>query len=152
MDEVRQAWNQGQVPIADAVTFGDGRMVLLDVLHVEDGGTMVVRPLAESTYGSFLTYNPGWLADVTPLAEIQLPSGGLLQSGEGSHGGDGFISLSDQSGELVYCVFCTSSNPFTELAMSEDRSRVRAVTSNGVEWSFDLDTPWKIDTRRSSDR
>lgn len=144
----REAWSAGQVPIADAVTFGDGRMILLDVLHAEDGRT-VVRAIAETTFDSFLTYNPDWLADVACLTETELPSRGLLQAGEGSQGGDGFIALCDVSGALTYCVFCTSSNPFTKLGLSEDQSRVHAVTSEGVEWSFNVDTPWKIDTRIS---
>lgn len=146
MDGAREAWRKGQVPLADAVTFGDGRMILLEVLLADDGRPMV-RPIAESTYESFLAHNPGWLADVTCFAELPLSSGGLLQSGEGSQGGDGFISLTDQDGELVYCVFCMCSNPFTELALSEDELRVRAVTTSGIEWSFHLDTPWNVDTR-----
>lgn len=150
MDGAREAWSGGQVPIADAITFGDGRMILLDVLHAEDGRT-IVRPIAETTYDSFLAYNPEWLADVTCLAELELPSRGLLQCGEGSQGGDGFISLSDKDGKLVYCVFCMSSNPFTELALSGDRSRVQAVTSDGAAWSFNVDTPWNIDTRSSGE-
>jgi len=144
VDGVREVWLEGQAPIADAVTYGDGRMILLDVLHDESGRTRV-RPIAETTYDSFLAYNPGWLSDVTCLATLGLPAGGLLQAGEASQGGDGFISLSDKNGELIYCVFCMSSNPFTGLSLSEDRSRVQALTSHGVEWSFDVDTPWKID-------
>lgn len=142
----REAWNEGQVPIADAVTFGDGRMILLEVLHAE-AGRITIRPIAETTFESFISYNPGWLAEVTCITQTELPSRGLLQSGEGAQGSDGFIALCDSSGELIYCLFCMSSNPFTKLSLSKDHSKVQATTSNGVEWSFDVDTPWKIDTR-----
>ncbi len=120
-------------------------MIMLDVVHAEDG-QVTVRPIAETTFSSFLTYNPGWLAEVTCLSEAELPSRSVVSCGEGSQGGDGFIALCDQSGALIYCVFSTTSNPFTNLVLSEQNTTVHAFTSSGVEWSFELGTPWQIET------
>jgi hypothetical protein len=148
--DARQAWRERKVPIADAVTFGNGRMILLEVLHTDEGCTSV-RAVAETTLDSFTKHNPDWFAEVVPVVEVPASSHGLIRAGEGSQGGDGFIALSDQADELVYCVFCTSSNPFAKLAFFEDTSRVHAITSNAVEWSFHVDTPWKIETRNLHD-
>jgi len=143
---VSGAWKAGRIPIADAITFGDGRMLLLELITQENGPDQI-RSVEETTFDAFLARNPGWLADVTPVVEIDIPSRGILQAGEGSQGADGFIALADKDGELVYCVFCTSSNPFRALAIGEDGATVRAVTTADVEWSFHIDSPWFITTR-----
>lgn len=144
--DAKDAWTLEQVPIANAVTFGDGRMILLEVLTAEDGAK-VVRALAETTFDSFIKYNPDWLSDVTCVAEVDVPNVGKLQAGEAAEGAEGFVALCDADGSLVYCIFCTSSNPFAKLTLSRDNSTVRALTTSGVEWSFAIATPWRIETR-----
>ena len=144
--EPRAAWRVGLVAIADAVTFADGRMVLFEMLQTVNCPERF-HQTGETTFGAFLAKTPGWLAEVTQLVELTAPSVGALLAGEGPQGADGFISLSDADGELTYCIFCTSSNPFEKLSIDADGLTVRAVTTTGVEWSFRIDSPSVVATR-----
>lgn len=139
-------WRAGCVPIVDAVTFADGRMVLFEMIE-QPGQPDQIRPSMETTLEAFTEQNPDWLAEVTPLVELALPSWGQLQAGEGSQGADGFIALLDEEGDLRYSLFCTRSNPFVNLSLGHDGMTVRATSTLGVEWSFPLNTPLNITTR-----
>lgn len=136
-------WSKGRVVIADAVTFADGRLVLLDLQRLRLG-VPVDCSCGESSVGKFLSEHPGWLADVTTTTEAAAPPHGTLQAGEGSQGSDGFIALTDVAGNLAFCLFSTGSNPFVSVELMADRSTVRAISSAGTSWCFSIDTPWVI--------
>ncbi|MEY4512187.1 MAG: hypothetical protein RLZZ450_4309 [Pseudomonadota bacterium] len=136
------AWSDELVPIANAVTFADDRMILLSIEIYDE--TTNVRAIAETTVSSFLSFNPDWWTEVIATCELQLPAGGKFVAGEGAQGADGFIAKSDAQGRLEFSVFLDRSNPFVELSISADGSQLNATNNCGVVWHFDVKSPWII--------
>jgi len=124
-------------------------MIVLAIQMQQDGGASV-RALAETTVASFLSFNPGWWAEVMPICETGLPSGQKLVAGEGAQGGDGFVACCDADGKMVFVAFLDCSNPFVHVAMSPDGTKAEATNNRGIVWEFDLVEPWKIRTRTSA--
>jgi hypothetical protein len=143
------AWLDELVPIANAVTFADDRMILL-ATSVHRDGTASVRAVAETTVSSFLSFNPDWWTEVIPTCELTLTAGGKFVAGEGAQGADGFIAKSDSQGRLEFSVFLDCSNPFVELSSSPDGSRLQATNNRGVIWEFEVASPWIIHVRGPS--
>jgi len=137
------AWSDDLVPIANAVTFADDRMILL-AFDSHDGETTSVRAIAETTVSSFLSFNPDWWTEVIATCELPLPGGGKFVAGEAAHGSDGFIAKADARGNLEFSVFLDCSNPFVRLSTSSDGSLLQATNNCGVVWEFEVASPWII--------
>lgn len=141
--ELNQAWRDERVPLVNAIAFADGGMILLDVENYSNGPT-TVRALGRTTLASFLSFNPEWWAEVTPMSELRTPSGDVVMVGEGPQGGDGFIALCKPNGDLQFCAFFTRSNPFVGVSLSADATAAVAMSNRGEQWSVNLSQPWKI--------
>jgi hypothetical protein len=141
--EITGAWRDERVPLANAITFADGSMILLDVERYSDGNASV-RALGKTTIASFLSFNPGWWAAVTALCELRTPSGDVVVAGEGSQGGDGFVALCGSKGDLLHCAFFTRSNPFVDVLLDADAGVILATNNLGEQWAMSLREPWKI--------
>jgi hypothetical protein len=141
--ETADAWRDERVPLVNAITFADGSMILLDVERHSDG-TASVRAIGKTTLASFSSFNPGWWAAITSLCELRTPSGDVVLAGEGSQGGDGFIALCGEDGELRHCAFFTRSNPFVDLLLDPDAAVILATNNLGEQWAMSMSEPWKI--------
>jgi hypothetical protein len=145
-DIVGTAWADDRVPLVDSVTFGDGRMVLLSV-EERPSGEMGVRALGETTVASFLRFNPDRWAHITATCQLPSASGDLYIAGEGSYGSDGFVArVGGAAGELRYCVFLSSSNPFVSLDLNSQQTVLTATSNLGARWFMNVDGPWEITT------
>lgn len=140
---LQNAWHRGQIPIANAICFPDGRMLLLS-LNWEAGYVPQISVLGETRIEEFLSKQPDWFAEVEPLCELTLPGVGTLLAGEGSYGSDGFFALVDERGNFVYSAFFTSSNPFVALDLRQPPSMVSAFSTAQTEWTFDYNRPWNL--------
>jgi hypothetical protein len=141
--EVVGAWRDERVPLANAVTFADGSMIILEVDRYSDG-SVIVRALGKTTFASFASFNPGWWAAITPLCESRSPSGHVVIAGEGSQGSDGFIALCGVNGEFQHCTFFTRSNPFVNVQVNAGAAVILATNNLGEQWSMSLTEPWNI--------
>lgn len=142
-DLIQQRWNDEECPLFDGILFGDGDIVLMECrTHVRDSRLeTIVRPLARSSLGSFLDYNPeGWVS-ITPMASFDGESGGLVVTcGEGAQGGDGFVAVCEADDQrLKWLAFFQGSNPFKRVTVEHDR--VVAVSTHDHVWTFPLDRP-----------
>jgi hypothetical protein len=144
---LQDAWHRGAVPIAEAICFPDGRMLLLS-LNWEPGDVPLVSVLEETRIEQFLSKQPDWFAEVDPLCELALPGLGTLLAGGGSSGADGFFALVDDHSQLVYSAFFTSSNPFVALELRQPPSGISVFSTAQTEWSFDYNEPWNLTIRR----
>ncbi|MFE9334045.1 hypothetical protein [Streptomyces sp. NPDC006925] len=86
-----------------------------------------------------LAEDPERVSWVDGQREVELPGGGLLWAGEGDQGSQGFFARLAEDGTLVWAVFLTESNPFTEIRLV---GRGATFTSTaGVAVTVDIDDP-----------
>ncbi|MFO7181202.1 MAG: hypothetical protein DIU78_021050 [Pseudomonadota bacterium] len=142
-DELQQHWEAGECLHVDGIVWSDGRVLLLTVSKVKQNGRTqcVAAPLAETTAGSVLQYDPdAWVA-VTSTGRLAIGEGRVLLAGEGAMGNEGFVAL-EREGQLQWSLFCTLSNPFTDLELEDGE----AVVRDGYEgvWRIPVSTPERL--------
>lgn len=78
------------------------------------------------------------------LVELPIPDRDLLiQAGEGSWGGEGFVAVSRiADGRLIWIAHFDFSNPFVEVALENER--IKAVSTYQDEWYFPLFKPEQV--------
>ncbi|GAA2637005.1 hypothetical protein [Streptomyces axinellae] len=134
------------------------RLPLRDALHVNGGGSRTVsyevsygRPFGAGKAGPLRIGAPFDLeaslkdapdddtSEVDGQKSLELPEGGCLWAGEGSHGSEGFFARLAPDRALVWTVFFTGSNPFTGIQL---RGRAATfTTAAGVVLTVDIDDP-----------
>lgn len=149
-DSIIQAkWRDGYVLAVNGVTWGGGRVLLLECLTARgrEGTRLSVAPLAETTVDSILGFSPQRWTAVTELASCLDGSASLrFSAGEGSMGADGYVAATQVSdGSLLWVAFFDCSNPF--LTVRIDGQRVIAVSSLDFEWSYPIDRPESVAVR-----
>lgn len=150
--DLQSRWRSEQVLHRNAITFASGRVVLLQVsqLHVNARTLCVASPLAETTADSILGFDGDAWVTVTPAHRLQLDNDRELLAGEGAMGNEGFIALT-QGGDLLWVLFCDTSNPFEDLHLADDDHQV-AVAFDGYdgEWRVPLENPEEFSIRHAA--
>jgi hypothetical protein len=141
-------WRNGRLPIADAVCFPSGKMMLLSS-DLAGGEVPEIRVVGETSIEVFVSAKPGWFAEVDSLCELRLSGVGTFIAGEGSYGSDGFIALTDEHASLIYSAFFAFSNPFIALERGPDPFHISAFSTAQTEWCFDYRRPWEMTVRKA---
>lgn len=128
-------------PSVNAVTYGDGRMTLMELEFYGDGRHHV-GPIADTTLESYLFYNSDGLASFDITASTH-HGDHTIHVGDGSGESDGVVFVIEQATQrLVWFAFFVSSGPF--VSVRADDGQVQAVTSAGVRWSLAVSDPLDI--------
>lgn len=141
---VQSRWRNRECPIYNGLLFGDGsrRPVELTRQRVPDGNRTTVRVgNIEWDKSWFFEIGDRWAA---LIAHCELPLGGgaMAECGEGSFGGDGYVSITDSEGNLSWLLFLDDSNPFVRL---EQRGKhLVAISSLSEIWDIPIDSPESI--------
>ncbi|WP_019355611.1 hypothetical protein [Streptomyces sp. AA1529] len=132
-------WAEYCLPLRDALYVRQGEQVRAhDVSYDSDrpGGLVIGESF---DLAAELAEDPEWVSWVDGQREVELPGGGQLWAGEGDQGSQGFFARLAEDGTLVWAVFLTESNPFTEI---RPVGREATFTSTaGVVITVDIDDP-----------
>lgn len=132
MTMISDLWRQEQVPIEDGLFLADGAAYEVDVVDTR------LRLRAPLDLDALLAADPEWVAWITITREVPI-SDGLLCSGEGSHGSEGFFARLDANRNLVWVVHFQESNPFNEISVHG--AEVTFTSTLGVSVIVDLAAP-----------
>jgi hypothetical protein len=137
---IEDHWRQDQALFVDGITMRSGRVILLNAYKVEAEGrvTCAAAPLADTTAASVLAYTPDAWVNITATESRELQGGRRLLAGEGAMGNEGFVAL-ELDHQLEWILFCTVSNPFSDLGITEHCAR--AVDGYGGIWRIPLAAP-----------
>ena len=83
-----------------------------------------------------LAADPDEMTEIDESARAPLPTGGLVVSGEGAYGSEGFFARLDAAGELAWVVFLREGNPFHGIAV--DWPHATFVNNLGNRVTVDL--------------
>lgn len=127
----------------NSVTFGDGKMVLLDI-EFYSKGNYHIGPIADSTIDSYLNYNADYLSEFDIFAKIEHKEF-VVFAGDGSAEGNGVIYVLDKmNNSLIWFAFFENSEPFVELKV-DDRGVVNAKSEVNIIWKLPIDNPLNIE-------
>jgi hypothetical protein len=142
---IQDLWEREQCPIVNGIIFDSGEIVLLKIrsLQVRSIWVELLDVVGKTTLEEILIDHPERLASITTLNETQVDSEGSglrLFCGEGSLGGDGFVSACRASdSHLNWIAFFDNSNPFEHIEI--DGSDALAVNNCQQIWRFPLMRP-----------
>lgn len=88
--------------------------------------------------------DPDETSEVDGQRSLELPEGGCLWAGEGSHGSEGFCARLTSDRSLVWAVFLTDSDPFTEIQLTGRTATF--ISTTGVVLTIDIDGPLRRPT------
>jgi hypothetical protein len=127
----------------DSITFGDGRMILLDI-EFYSKEKYHISPIADSTIDSYLQYN---LADLSPfdISARTVFNNYEVFAGDASGEGNGIVYVIDQTNDsLIWFAFFENSDPFRSVSVNDDAIAI-VVTSENVTWKIPIKDPLKIE-------
>jgi hypothetical protein len=140
IDILQERWRREDALHVNGITYRDGRVLLLNVYNLETGSEIscFADRLADTTVASVFKYNDDPWVTVTATARLQIADNRILLAGEGAMGNEGFVALED-GGILEWILFCTASNPFSELELVADV----AVVADGYDgkWFIPVSAP-----------
>jgi hypothetical protein len=137
MSAIDDLWDDGKLPIRDALHFSGGSSydVVRDPYVL---GCLGVREAFDLP--GMLAEAPTWLSSIGGLIEEPLKSGDFLWGGEGSHGSDGFFARVRPDETLVWAVFFMDSNPF-EVGIELFGKYAKFHSSAEIAFTVDIDDP-----------
>lgn len=128
-------------PGINAITYGDGKMTLLDIEFYEDHN-YYLGPIADTSIESYLKYNRDQLSSFDITAKAEHESYDVLV-GDGSDESNGIVFVVNRSNQhLVWFAFFECSDPFKSVYV--DEKCVNAITSSGVRWRISITDPLNI--------
>ncbi|MEU9298874.1 hypothetical protein [Streptomyces sp. NPDC048269] len=136
MTTIERLWEDFQLPIRDALHFADGRSCDVDLDSDVPSGLKVLAPF---DLDEMLESDPSWVSSVDGLVSVDVGSKGLLWSGEGSYGSEGFIARLTVDRALIWAIFFTESNPFDRTQLSGNVATFSSTS--GIEITVDIDDP-----------
>jgi hypothetical protein len=134
---IADLWREEQVPIEDGLFLADGTAYAVGVVD----GRLCVG--AAMDLDAMLAADPDWVASIIINREVPIP-GGLLCSGEGSYGSEGFFARLDTDRNLVWVVHFQYSNPFTEIDVHG--AEATFTSTSGVSVTVNLTAGLAADT------
>lgn len=127
----------------NAITFGDGKMVLLDVEFYNDK-QYCIAPIVDSTIDSYLKYNADELLPFDVFDKTEYNNYEVLV-GDSSGEGNGVIYVMDKaSNSLLWFAFFENSEPFKTVTINNE-GLISATSSVGVIWKVPIKNPLKIE-------
>ena len=137
MSAIDDLWDDGKLPIRDALHFAGGGSydVVRDPYVL---GCLGVREAFDLP--GMLAEAPTWLSSIGGLIEEPLKGGDFLWGGEGSHGSDGFFARVRPDETLVWAVFFMDSNPFEE-GIELFGKYAKFHSSAEIAFTVDIDDP-----------
>ena len=139
--EVARMLRQLRWPGVDAVTYGDGRMTLLEVEFY--AGERPVFPLADTTLESYLGYHDEDDLSAYDIAATVEHGDHVIAVGDGSGEGNGVVVVTDKAtGTLAWFAFYVASDPFVSVTATD--GVLDAVTAEGVHWHIRVDDPLDV--------
>lgn len=143
---IQQAWTERRCPIINGIVFASGVIRWIDLDERFEAGR-AVSDLCRSGETSIAILEKAeglrW-SDVSIIKEVVCDERGLLiQVGEGSMGGDGFVAALEYSSKrLLWVAFFENSNPFVDVKIEGDL--VLATNNHGTYWSFPVHDPSQL--------
>lgn len=138
MTAIERLWEDYELPVLDALHFADGRSYEVALTPGAPAGLTVLAPFDLDARPA---EDPCWVSAVDGRASVDLGDRGLLWSGEGSYGSEGFLARLTADRELIWAVFLAESDPFTRIRVS---GNVAAFGSTAeFELAVDIDDPRK---------
>lgn len=127
----------------NAITYGDGRMVLLYVEFYNEK-SYYIAPITDSTIDSYLKYNFDNLSPFDIFSKAEYANYEILV-GDASGEGNGVIYVIDQiSKSLVWFAFFENSEPFRAVSV-DDKGIISAISSTNIIWKISIENPLEIE-------
>ena len=140
------AWEDETCPLMNAIFFSDDRLRLI---------TPISRPASQGIASAvdvgeilnILDVTQSQRLRVTSLVRLHVASSQKTElkceCGEGGFGGDGYIAVMRQGGDLMWLLFTDFSNPF--IYVEFDGAYVRAKNSYGLTWVIEICDPKHVE-------
>jgi hypothetical protein len=149
-DHVVSGWMDEKCPIVNGILYPDDTVIRLaiDVGIDQAASVPQVKPMGKTTLGDLVGETPLQWTYLNKLCEWESKDKGVrLLGGEGGFGEDGFVALLRPNGDLVWLFFCDCSNPFTDVALTDNV--VLAKSTTGLLWQFPVVQPEALAVFRS---
>ncbi|AUH44848.1 hypothetical protein [Streptomyces sp. CMB-StM0423] len=136
MSVIEDLWREFRLPIRNALHFRDGRSY--DVV-IDPDSPSGLRVRDSFDLADYVASRPDWTSEVDGLASVEREDGDLLWAGDGSYGSEGFVARLQSDRTVVWAIFFTDSNPFTEIRTSGPHATF--LSTSGVKITLDVDDP-----------
>ncbi|MFW6693707.1 hypothetical protein [Streptomyces sp. MAR4 CNX-425] len=136
MRPLTRLWNAYRLPCRDGLYLATGASYAVRPSPEAPGGLRIHAPFDLAAY---VAAHPGRTSEVDGLTSAGTDDGDLLWGGEGSYGSEGFAARLRSDRTLVWAVFLTDANPFTEIRTSGRTATFRSTSGVGI--TLDLDDP-----------
>jgi len=146
---VQHKWKTGMCPILNGITFGNGKMIELELTVMPSDDTVLrSQILRETNVETFNTKHADYWTEIISLCEFCIIDRDLrITGGEGGFGSDGFVAVSHISDEqLVWVAFFENSNPFVQISINNNASEILGITTLGHIWQFPIAHPEQVKT------
>jgi hypothetical protein len=147
-DQAHRRWRAREAPDGDFVLFGDGSLVVMDLLRLRPPSGSE-EPPAERWQWVELLRATEWSAvnwvDVDAVLASHAHAGSRAVAGEScAHGSIGYVALTraDDEDALEWLAVSRWSNPFCEVTVNE--TTVTAVSTAGRVWAFPRNAPQRV--------
>ncbi len=125
-----------ECPLVNAIFFPNGDMLVLK------NSNFNIDVLCESTIDSFFKYNSHDSVSRFDILNKFASNDYIVSVGEGSFGGDGFVRLDDNNGNLIWFLFLDNSNPFINAEVKNDC--IEVVSTSDVKIRIPINKPENI--------
>ncbi len=136
MSVIEELWSEFRLPIRNALHFRSGESYDVAIDPGSPGG---LRVLDSFDLGDYVASHPDWISEVDGMASVEMDDGDLLWAGDGAYGSEGFVARLRSDRTVVWAIFCTDSNPFTEIQTSGPHATF--LSTSGVRITLHVDDP-----------
>ena len=130
-------WNNGQLPIKDAIYFSSGESFSLKI--ATHSSTLLQKGDFFNLYDLYHK-DESEITNIDILNEIKLSNDYYCCVGEGSYGSEGFIAYLDINRELIWVMYFEESNPFFNIT-EYSPGNILAESSANVKLNIKLSRP-----------
>ncbi|MHA8111788.1 hypothetical protein ACX122_01425 [Kosakonia cowanii] len=144
MKNIIQLWEDGLLPIKNAIYFSNGKSFLCEIRPYP---TPYIEKNGEFDFSAFYEEDKDEVTDIDKFREIKLANNCYCCIGEGSYGSEGFIAYLDENKKLVWVLYSEESNPFINvyeympgiiIVESSSNIRLRININNPVDLELAL--------------
>lgn len=137
VSDISTLWNNGKLPVRDALHFARGYSYSVRLNAAIPGG---IELLEAFDLNDLLNTDPERLTSIDITREIKISDGaGYLCCGEGSYGSEGFFARLDDRKILTWVVYLEESNPFVDILLDDTKATFNS--SSNVSITLDTERP-----------
>jgi len=137
MKNIIQLWEDGLLPIKDAIYFSNGKSFLCKIVPYP---TPCIEKNGDFDFSAFYEENKDEVTDIDKFREVKLANNCYCCIGEGSYGSEGFIAYLDGNKKLVWVLYSEESNPF--INVSEYMADIVIVeSSSNIRLRININNP-----------